>query len=56
MKAAQDANIKAGFHLVDPNASEINTLSAFGYNMIAYSVDIRMLDHLAREPFDQSDD
>ena len=56
LKAAQNANIKAGYHLVEPNVGEISKLSAFGYNMIAFSVDIRMLDHLAREPFHQSDD
>ena len=56
LKAAQDANIKSGYHLVEPNADEIATLSDFGYNMIAFSVDIRMLDSLAREPFNKSHD
>ena len=56
LKAAQDAKIKSGYHLVEPIADEISTLSDFGYNMIAFSVDIRMLDSLAREPFIDSND
>jgi len=56
LKAAQDAKIKSGYHLVEPNVDEITTLSDFGYNMIAFSVDIRMLDQLAREPFQKSHD
>jgi 2-keto-3-deoxy-L-rhamnonate aldolase RhmA len=56
LQAAQDANIKSGYHLVEPNVDEIKVLSDFGYNMIAFSVDIRMLDKLAREPFNKSYD
>jgi 2-keto-3-deoxy-L-rhamnonate aldolase RhmA len=56
IKAARDANIKAGYHLVEPSIEGLSKLSAFGYNMIAYSVDIRMLDHAARKPFHSSDE
>lgn len=54
LAAAKDANIKCGYHLVEPVVEEIEKLSNFGYNMIAFSVDIRMLDFISRKPFNQT--
>ena len=49
--AAKKANIKSGFHLVEPAKEELTKLVDFGYDMVAFSVDIRMLDSSARIPF-----
>ena len=49
--AAKNENIKCGYHLVEPEIDQINLLEAKGYDMIAFSVDIRMLDIGARLPF-----
>ena len=54
LAAAKDANIKCGYHLVEPVVEEIEKLSNFGYNMIAFSVDIRMLDFVSRKLFNQT--
>jgi hypothetical protein len=43
--------VKAGYHLVEPNPAQIPILVKKGYKMIAFSVDIRMLDSSARIPF-----
>jgi len=51
LKTAADHKIKCGYHLVEPEAEKINDLKERGYNMIAFSVDIRMLDVTARLPF-----
>ena len=48
IKTAKKNNISAGYHLVEPDLAKLNALVDFGYNLIAYSVDIRMLDHQAR--------
>ena len=49
--AAKNANIKCGYHLVEPNKEQLSILEDRGYDMIAFSVDIRMLDLSARLPF-----
>ena len=49
--ASQRHQVKAGYHLVEPNAQQIPILLNKGYDMIAFSVDIRMLDLSARLPF-----
>mgnify|MGYP002049007750 CR=1 FL=1 len=49
--AAKEEGIKCGYHLVEPDKDKINNLNDKGYNMIAFSVDIRMLDVTARLPF-----
>ena len=51
LKASQQHQVKAGYHLVEPNAKQIPILLNKGYDMIAFSVDIRMLDLSARLPF-----
>ncbi len=51
INAAKNANIKRGYHLVEPDHKEIEVIHKKGYNMIAFSVDVRMLDFTARMPF-----
>jgi 2-dehydro-3-deoxyglucarate aldolase len=51
LQASKQHQIKAGYHLVEPNQEEIPILLNKGYDMIAFSVDIRMLDLSARLPF-----
>ena len=51
LKASQRHQVKAGYHLVQPNAKQIPILLNKGYDMIAFSVDIRMLDLSARLAF-----
>jgi len=51
LSAAKEENIKCGYHLVEPEKDQISSLQAKGYDMIAFSVDIRMLDIGARLPF-----
>ena len=51
LSAAKAENIKCGYHLVEPKKDQIEFLKAKGYDMIAFSVDIRMLDISARLPF-----
>ena len=49
--AAKTAKIKCGYHLVEPDKEQLAILEDRGYDMIAFSVDIRMLDTSARLPF-----
>ena len=51
LKASQQHKVKAGYHLVEPDPTQIPILASKGYDMIAFSVDIRMLDLGARLPF-----
>ena len=51
LSAAKEEGIRCGYHLVEPKKEEIKVLESKGYNMIAFSVDIRMLDVNARLPF-----
>ena len=51
LQASKQHQIKAGCHLVEPNPEQIPILINKGYEMIAFSVDIRMLDLSARLPF-----
>ena len=51
LQASKQHQIKAGYHLVEPNPEQIPILVNKGYDMIAFSVDIRMLDLSARLPF-----
>jgi len=53
LQAAKKYQIKCGYHLVEPQPKQIQTLHKKGYDMIAFSVDIRMLDLSARLPFTQ---
>ena len=51
LRASKQHQVKAGYHLVEPNPEQIPLLVKKGYDMIAFSVDIRMLDLSARSPF-----
>ena len=51
LSTAKNENIKCGYHLVEPEIDQLKILKAKGYDMIAFSVDIRMLDIGARLPF-----
>ena len=51
LKASKRHRVRAGYHLVEPNQGQIPILVNKGYDMIAFSVDIRMLDISARLPF-----
>jgi 2-dehydro-3-deoxyglucarate aldolase len=51
LRASKQHQVKAGYHLVEPNPEQIPFLVNKGYDMIAFSVDIRMLDLSARLPF-----
>ena len=53
LSAAKQENIRCGYHLVEPKIDELKALQEKGYNMIAFSVDIRMLDISARLPFSE---
>ena len=48
---AKKYKIYCGFHQVEPEPKSINALLKKGFSMIAYSVDFRMLDVMARSPF-----
>jgi 2-dehydro-3-deoxyglucarate aldolase len=51
LKASKFHGVKAGYHLVEPDLEQIPILLNKGYGMIAFSVDIRMIDISARLPF-----
>ena len=51
LSIAKQENIKCGYHLVEPDKDQIKFLETKGYDMIAFSVDIRMIDQTARLPF-----
>ena len=51
LQASKKYRVKSGYHLVEPDPQQIPILLNKGYDMIAFSVDIRMLDIAARLPF-----
>ena len=51
LQASKKHGVKSGYHLVEPDHEQIPILVNKGYEMIAFSVDIRMLDISARLPF-----
>jgi len=53
LQTAKKYEIKCGYHLVEPHPDQIPILQGKGYDMIAFSVDIRMLDLSARLPFNK---
>ena len=53
LSVAKQENIRCGYHLVEPKIDELKALQQKGYDMIAFSVDIRMLDTSARLPFSE---
>ena len=48
---AKKYDIKRGYHIVEPDTEQLNARIDQGYNFIAFSVDFRMLDVMARQPF-----
>jgi 2-keto-3-deoxy-L-rhamnonate aldolase RhmA len=48
---AKKYEIKRGYHIVEPDIDQLNARVEQGYNFIAFSVDFRMLDVMARTPF-----
>lgn len=52
LEKAKKYDIKRGYHIVEPDLEELDLQISKGYNLIAYSVDFRMLDVIARKPFE----
>tara|TARA_B000000475_G_scaffold268921_1_gene262135 strand:+ start:334 stop:966 length:633 start_codon:yes stop_codon:yes gene_type:complete len=48
-----DAGISCGIHIIEPLLDELESRSKQGFNFIAYSLDIRMLSHNAKEALGQ---
>jgi len=51
LDVGKNISIPAGIHLVEPDINLLEESKKDGYNFIAYSVDIRMLDVGCRDPF-----
>ena len=49
LQLANKKNIPAGIHIIEPNISELKKRIDMGFQFLAYSLDIRMLDSLSRE-------
>ncbi len=52
LKAAEKHNILKGVHIVEPKNEDLNQKVSNGYDLIAFSVDFRMLETVARKPFE----
>ena len=48
-----DKGVSCGIHIIEPEASQLNERIEQGFNFIAYSLDIRMLDYLAKEALEE---
>ena len=48
-----DKGISCGIHIIEPEVSQLNERIEQGFNFIAYSLDIRMLDYLAKEALEK---
>ena len=48
-----EQGISCGIHIIEPNTNELNLRIKEGFNFIAYSLDIRMLSHNAKEALKQ---
>ncbi len=51
LETAKKFDIQRGIHIVEPDPKLIADKVRIGYDTIAYSVDFRMLDVMARQPF-----
>ena len=51
LKAAKKHNVSKGIHVVEPNIESFNQKVSDCYELIAFSVDFRMLETTARKPF-----
>ena len=51
LETAKKFDIQRGIHIVEPDPKLIADKVGIGYDTIAYSVDFRMLDVMARQPF-----
>jgi 2-keto-3-deoxy-L-rhamnonate aldolase RhmA len=51
-EVSKNLDIPKGIHVIEPNIDEVNHRIQEGYKMIAYSLDIRMLDSQCKALFD----
>ena len=51
LETAKKYDINRGYHIVEPDLGQLELRKSQGYNFIAFSVDFRMLDVMARTPF-----
>lgn len=51
LETAKKYDINRGYHIVEPDLEQLELRKSQGYNFIAFSVDFRMLDVMARTPF-----
>ena len=51
IRSAEKYNISKGVHVVEPNIKDFHQKASDGYDLIAFSVDFRMLETVARKPF-----
>tara|TARA_B100001741_G_scaffold249399_1_gene210963 strand:- start:38 stop:772 length:735 start_codon:yes stop_codon:yes gene_type:complete len=49
VKKSIDFGVSCGIHIIEPSISELDSRVKDGFNFIAYSLDIRMLSHNAKE-------
>lgn len=52
LKRSIDRGISCGIHIIEPEITELTIRISQGFNFIAYSLDIRMLDASAKEALD----
>ena len=46
---SNNLNISVGIHIIEPDISELNNRIKEGYSLLAYSLDMRMLDSVSRK-------
>ena len=49
LKVANEKNISAGIHVIEPDVNELQKRITMGFKFLAYSIDIRMLASLSKE-------
>ena len=55
LKTGLEMGVPAGLHIVEPDLVRLREVIAEGYRFIAYSVDVRMLDVIARAGVDAAE-
>ena len=53
VKKSIDLGVSCGIHIIEPSIRELDSRIKEGFNFIAYSLDIRMLSHNAKEALEQ---
>jgi 2-dehydro-3-deoxyglucarate aldolase len=53
VKKSIDLGVSCGIHIIEPSIRELDSRIKEGFNFIAYSLDIRMLSHNAKEAWEQ---